>query len=158
MVENIKIEIVEGDVLTIEADVLALKYAQKSYGADEIVSKRLVERGIDRSLMQPGPETFRLVSGVGAVEADDVLFVGVVPLRQFAYREIREFARRVLAAVAEIAPEARHVAATIHGAGFGLDEIEAFEAEVAGFVDALNDGDIPGSLERSALWKESHVA
>jgi hypothetical protein len=35
----------------------------------------------------------------------------------------------------------------VHGPGYGLDEIEAFESQVAGFVDAILSGDRPEQLE-----------
>jgi hypothetical protein len=75
------------------------------------------------------------------------LFVGVKRLREFGYTEIREFARKVLVSLASEAPNVRHLALTIHGPGYGLDEIEAFESELAGIVEAVTSGDFPGALE-----------
>ena len=37
---------------------------------------------------------------------------------------------------------------TLHGAGYGLDEKEAFESEVAGLMDAIISADFPPSLTR----------
>jgi hypothetical protein len=151
MSENVIIEIVEGDALEINADVLALKYGQEYYGVDELVSERLARQGIDQSRMQPRPGGFRLVPSSAAIGARNVLFVGVVDLYDFGYREIRDFGRRVLSALAGAAPQTRHVAARVHGAGYGLEEIEAFEAELAGFLDAIGSGDIPKSLEKISV-------
>ena len=151
MSEKIAIEVVEGDALAINADVLALKYVQKYYGVDELVAARLAQAGVEKMRMRPEIGGFRLVPTNSAISAKNALFIGVVGLHEFGYREIREFARRVLSSLAGAAPEARHIAATVHGAGFGLDEIEAFEAEVAGFLDAIGSNDVPGSLERITI-------
>ena len=151
MSEKIIIEVVEGDALAIDADVLALKYAQQYYGVDELVAARLVQAGVEKKRMRPRAGEFQLVPTNSAISARNALFVGVVSLYEFGYRQIREFARRVLSSVEGAAPEARHIAATIHGAGYGLDEIEAFDAEVAGFLDAIGSNDVPRSLERITI-------
>ena len=151
MSKKITMEVVEGDALAIDADVLALKYAQQYYGVDELVAARLVQAGVDKKRMRPRIGEFRLVPTNSAISAKNALFIGVVDLYEFGYREIREFARRVLSSLEGAAPEARHIAATIHGAGYGLDEIEAFEAEVAGFLDAIGSNDVPRSLERITI-------
>lgn len=65
----------------------------------------------------------------------------------FNYSEIRDFARRALVSLAHKKTNARHVAFTIHGTGYGLDEIEAFESEVAGIVDAVTSGAFPKAIE-----------
>ncbi len=151
MSKKITIEVIEGDALAIDADVLALKYAQQHHGVDELVAARLVQAGVEKKRMRPRIAEFRLVPTNSAISAKNVLFVGVVDLYKFGYRQIREFARRVLSSLEGAAPEVRHVAATIHGAGYGLDEIEAFEAEVAGFLDAIGSNDVPRSLERITI-------
>jgi len=52
-------------------------------------------------------------------------------------------------------PECQHLAVTIHGAGYGLDEVEAFESEVAGFLDALNSGHYPSKLRQITVVEQS---
>ena len=151
MKDKIAITVVEGDALEIDADVLALKYAQQYYGVDELVAARLLQAGIENTRMKPRIGGFRLVPTNSAISAENALFIGVVDLYEFGYREIRDFARRVLSSLAGAASEVRHIATTVHGAGYGLDEIEAFEAEVAGFLDAIESGDIPRSLERITI-------
>ncbi len=148
---EMRIDVAEGDVADFAADVLALKYAQAFYGADGHVASRLIEAGEREAAVTPRDGGFRLVPGRGAVAAEQVLIVGVPPLQKFDYREIRAFARKVLSALAGEAPETKHVAATLHGAGYGLDEIEAFESEVAGFLDAVKSGDAPKALERISI-------
>jgi hypothetical protein len=39
------------------------------------------------------------------------------------------------------------VALTVHGVGYGLDEAEAFDAEIAGIVDSIESGNSPRDLE-----------
>jgi hypothetical protein len=85
-----------------------------------------------------------------------VLFVGVKPLRQFGYSDIREFGRKVLESLAGEAPQTAHLALTLHGAGYGLDENEAFESEVAGLMDAIVSGDFPPALIRISIVERNH--
>ena len=59
-----------------------------------------------------------------------------MPLNLFDYPEIRAFASSALEIVSEKLPEARHIAMTMHGVGYGLDEREAFLAQIAGLLDA----------------------
>jgi len=143
---TIKIEIECNDVLECQGDILALKHSQATYGVDEIVVRRLESAGLLSSAKLPKPAGFRLVQASGVVAATAVLFVGTVSLRQFGYEEIREFARRSLTNLAGAAPDTKIFLATLHGVGYGLDETEVFESEVAGFVDAISAGDFPDAL------------
>ena len=147
MSKRVTIRIVEGDALAFDADVLALKYAQEFFGVDGLVALRLEPTGMQTDRMRPAVGGFELIPTRSTIAADKALFVGVVDLFQFGYAEIRNFARRVLSTLATAAPDVRHVAATLHGVGYGLDEFEAFESEIAGFLDALGNGDYPGQLE-----------
>ena len=148
---NIGINVEVGDIADCAAYVLALKYAQTFYGADVYISSKLIDAGERESSIRPKDGGFNLVPGRGVIAAEQVLFVGVPPLFGFDYSAIRAFARRVLSTLTEQAPKVRHVAATLHGADYGLDEIEAFESEIAGFFDAINDGDAPKALERISI-------
>ncbi len=85
------------------------------------------------------------------ISAGALVFIGVVELQRFEYREIRDFAHRALSTVARNVPEARHIALTLHGAGYGLDEIEAFDSELAGIFDAIHAGDVPRGLDRVTI-------
>jgi hypothetical protein len=152
---RIRIQVQEGDVLTFAADVLALKYAQQLYGTDLAVYDRLKSSG-HPEVSLPRGNGFKLIPTRKAVGADMVLYVGVLPLRQFGYEQIREFGRKVLMSLAEQAPQIEHLALTIHGPGYGLDEIEAFESELAGVVDAINAGDCPINLRRVSFVERSH--
>lgn len=92
-----------------------------------------------------------MLENTSELRAKFVLFVGVVPLYEFGYREIREFARRCLTALAGEKPEIKSLALTMHGAGYGLDESEAFVSELAGLLDAISSKDYPPALESISI-------
>jgi hypothetical protein len=146
-----EIRVEPGDVLEHECDVLVVKYAQARYGTDEAVARALVGRGQDEEAMCPQSGGFRLLDSHGAVSAQFVMFAGVDPLPSFGYRQIRVFARKALEDLAGRDPSIKRVAYTMHGAGYGLDEREAFESLVAGFLDALGSGDVPSKLVEIAV-------
>jgi hypothetical protein len=81
------------------------------------------------------------------------LVVGVNRLSEFNYKDIRIFARTALEALAdhEKSTPIEHVCFTLHGAQFGLDEIEAFESEIAGLIDGITAGRIPKSVQRISI-------
>jgi hypothetical protein len=132
----LKIIIENADVCEIECDVLVLKYAQAFYGADAVVATALGRARRGDIKIEPAPGEHTLIVSRGAVAAPHVLFLGVVPLGEFDYREIRSFTTRALAIVSEELPQAQHIAITMHGAGYGLDEREAFLAQLGGVMDA----------------------
>jgi hypothetical protein len=145
------------DALSIDADVLALKYAQSLYGLDRSAVNKLSESGLDITALLPKIDGFRLVDSGGSIGAESVLFVGVKPLSQFGYKEIREFARKVLVSLAGARPDSKHVCLTIHGPGYGLDERESFEAEIAGLLDAIAAGDFPEKLGKITIIERSRA-
>jgi hypothetical protein len=142
----IRIEVQRADALKFSADVLALKYAQDLHGADAAVYQHLSDLGHRPPL--PRVNNFELISTQGLLGAENVLFLGVLPLTYFGYEQIREFGRKVLEILADQAIEVEHLALTIHGPGYGLDEEEAFESELAGMLEALEAGKCPASLSR----------
>ena len=145
---KVAVNVVQGDALRYSADVLAVKYPQRFHDVDRLVHRALAEGGVAvRPEEMPAPGRHLLVASDGAVAAEAVMFVGVAKLQAFRYREIREFSRRVLTALAAERPDARSVAMTLHGPGYGLDEAESFRAEVAGLVDAVTTDACPAALE-----------
>ena len=144
---RIRIEVQEGDALRFPADVLALKYAQALYGVDLAVYRELVDSG-RKPISLPKANGFKLIETQEIFGAELVLFIGVVPLYQFHYQQIREFGRKALTSLAREAPQIEHLALTIHGPGYGLDEVEAFESELAGVVDAIVTRECPANLKR----------
>lgn len=144
---DIPIRVKNGDALEVQADILVLKHAQHLYGADYIVASRLSKFHDELMNSLPEPGDFYYVPTYGSLGVKGVLFVGVKPLNQFRYGEIRNFARASLSYLAENFPEVKQVSFTLHGVGAGLDEKEAFESEVAGFVDALSGSNFPNALK-----------
>lgn len=142
---TIRVSLKTDDALRFRADVLVLKYAQALYGADHAVYERLTEAGTKLKLPRVGSHL--AVQSNSALGVDRVLFLGVEPLSEFGYGEIREFGRRAMAALATYRYAARHVALTIHGPGYGLDETESFESELAGVVEAIAQNDYPEDLQ-----------
>src|SRR5687767_3957628 len=140
-----------GDALEFHADVIALKYAQAFYGVDAAVADLLSTQYLDLESLLSKIGGFRLLASQGLINCTNVLFVGVKPLHQFGYREIREFGRKVLVALADAAPYVEHVVLTIHGPGYGLDETEAFDSELAGLLDAIKYGAFPQRLKRVTI-------
>lgn len=146
---NIALTVEAGDALRFDADVLVAKYAQQPHGLDLAIINGLTPGQADQARARRGEHG--LVQGPRKVAARDVLFVGVEPLHQFSYVQIRDFARRALTILRDARPGAVHVALTLHGVGYGLDEVEAFRSELAGLFDALTTGQFPPGLKRITL-------
>jgi hypothetical protein len=148
---SIEFSIQQGDITTFNADVLALKYAQAFFGTDEIVAHLLSRVRIAENSMRPRVGAYRYVETQKCIQARHVLFVGVPDIADFNYRDIQEFAAKVLNILDNVAPATRHLAMTIHGAGFGLDEIEAFLAQITGYLQALQSKQFPANLEKITI-------
>lgn len=144
---QISFEVQATDALTINADVLVLKYAQELYGTDSLAFTRLalVHQNLEKRL--PKPNGFLFLESLDSLGAKQVLFSGVPDIFQFRYKEIRSFAFRSLNYLADQKPDTEHICFTLHGVNYGLDEAEAFESEVAGIVDAITQGKFPASLK-----------
>jgi hypothetical protein len=144
---GIDIRVIHEDVFTRAADLLVLKYAQESYGVDE---KAIEVTGIDRAELPVAGDDL-LIERPVPLPYRQLLFLGVEPLYAFNYRSVREFSRRALARAMRITPPVRELTMTLHGAGFGLDETEAFESEVAGIVEAIDSRRYPRSLQTVSI-------
>jgi len=153
---DIAIRVEEGDALKYRVDVLALKYAQDFHGLDRAIARRFAEANLDTDPLKPPPGKVALVSSHGHAMASKLLFCGVAPIGDFRYQQIREFSRAVLHALADT-QDVIHLGLTLHGAGYGLDEVEAFEAEIAGLADAVSEGRVPGSLEQITIIERNTV-
>lgn len=150
------LDIIEGDVLEFRADVLGLKYAQHYYGSDKAVSSLLVERGASRAeKLRPSPGKHVWIDPKSLLAARRVLFIGVPALENFGYPEIEQFAFEVLRISAQELPDSQHVAITLHGAGYGLDEVEALYSELRGLTKALRAGKGPAHLARISIVERS---
>ncbi len=151
MPRTVEFEIVQGDIAAFDADVIVLKYAQAFHGADKYVVSRLWAEEPQGAERWPAAGQYRLVKTFGHIQAKQALFVGVVRLRDFRYEHVRELAVQALDILSREAPDTKHVAMTIHAAGIGLDEAEAFLSQFIGCVDALQAGRVPASLERLSI-------
>jgi hypothetical protein len=149
---GIEITVLEEDGLTYSRGVLVLKHAQALYGLDEKVVNRT---GVDAEAL-PLPDGFRTFSDLPGIGAKTVLFVGTRAIREFSYPDIRKFAYKALCSVASAEPQASEIALTLHGVGYGLDEVECFEAEVGGILDAIASEDIPRGLETVTFLEVNH--
>ncbi|TQF14152.1 hypothetical protein FJV41_20155 [Myxococcus llanfairpwllgwyngyllgogerychwyrndrobwllllantysiliogogogochensis] len=136
-----------GDVTEMTADVALFKYAQKLYGAAGEASRRLEAVGVPPVQVAVQPGEFRFVETKGALASPLALFMGTVRLGEFGYHEIRQFALRALKAL-EAHASVKHVAGTVHGPNYGLDEDEAVLAFVGGLIEAFQRGTGPKGLER----------
>ena len=148
MPHPITIEIVCDDATKIKGDVLALKFAQARYGIDAFVCQKLIEAGQKKEKMSPDPGAYSLLPYAYGIAVNKILFIGVCPLPEFGYTQVRELGRLTLTSLAGIEPQAKRVIVTTHGVGFGLDESESFESQIAGFIDAVKSAEIPDQLER----------
>jgi hypothetical protein len=148
---RIAIEVVTADALWFDVDVLVLKHAQVSLGVDAEAKRRL---GLDLEMdLAPGREL--VLDGPPALGARKVVFLGAPPVEEFGYAEIRLFARRAMSLVKAELPDTKELGLTLHGAGFGLDEIACFNAELAGLGDAINSDAVPPGLERVLILESN---
>ncbi len=143
----IEFSIEQGDIISFDADVVALKYAQSFLGAALRVALTLNEARIPTLDISPNIGESVYINTRNSINATHVLFVGVPPLWELGYQEIREFAVTVLKTLSQKAPATMHLAMTIHGPGYGLDELEAFFAQFAGLLQVIQDGKAPPGLE-----------
>jgi hypothetical protein len=148
---QIPIKVISDNALVMETDVLILKFAQALFGVDRVVVDRLSKLQTNLLSLLPEYGKFLRVDTFGTLRAKEVLFVGVEQLFEFRYQNIREFAYRALAYLAKTSSQVETVCFTIHGGGYGLDEIEAFESEIAGIVDALAQGEYPQNLKQITI-------
>ena len=146
--DGILVNIKYGDAREESGDVLVLKYAQANHGLDRIVVNMLERAGLPVRENLPGIGESFYVKPHTYVTSGGILFVGVPGLESFSYKEIREFARNAVSELGSNHPNTSKIIFTIHGANFGLDEIEAFEAQIAGIVDAILQNEFPQSLKQ----------
>lgn len=142
------ISVEQEDVLTTACDVLVLKHAQTYYGADAAVAAAL---GLSESEnLDLAPGKYGSIPAGGKLVCKRVLFLGVGSLGDFGYAEIRKFSKDALTILAHADYERDSIAMTMHGAGYGLDEREAFNAQVAGLLEYL------ASPENG--WRPKHIS
>lgn len=150
---NCKISVECDDIVDFYCDVLVLKFAQGFYGADKLVANLLRPDYLGE--LSPRVDEYVLISSEGKISAENILFVGVPYLYDFDYAQIREFTNYSMQILAKRMPEAVHIAMTIHGIGYGLDEKESFLAQLGGLVDALNANTVPPALQQITIVEKN---
>ncbi len=142
---SVEVRVVMQDLLEVEADVLAVKYAQGFHASDGLVADKLSEKSVSKRSLESEVDEARFTPSHGAVVAKTVLFLGTVPLSSFGYHDVRRFSGRAL----EVLPAGTSsLALTLHGANCGLDEGEGVLALAGGLIDAIQKGIAPSSLRK----------
>ena len=152
---GIKVSVIHGDAFQVKADTLVLKYAQAAYGLDRDIIRELGSMDCNIESRLPKVWGFLFTDSKRVTNTQNLIFIGVPPLRQFGYKEIREFGRKSIASLASSDPKSKSIIMTIHGPGYGLDEIEAFESQVAGINDSIASEDYPNQLEEIIFIERS---
>lgn len=155
--QGVEVDVHAGDAKDIETDLLVLKNSENSHGVGVEIARQ-IDAGAPRPVWEelPDPGEHKVFAGGPMLKARSVLFLGVVPVHRFGYKEIRRFARRSLEIASQEGERTEHVTFTIHGPGYGLDEREAFESEMAGLMDAVQDGTAPKELKRISIVEINH--
>lgn len=148
---SVELAVVTGDILDVDADVLAVKYAQGFHASDGLVADKLAGKGISKRSLEAPVNAPRFTPSQGALKATDVLFLGTVPLSHLGYHDVRVFASRTLEVLKERGAPVRTLALTVHGANCGLDEGEAVLALAGGLIDGVQRGQLPASLQRIVI-------
>ncbi len=151
MAREIHFSIQQGDVTQIEADVLALKYAEGLFGASQTVAKALGETEKTMKAMLPSVGSAHLIPSKERIKANRVLFLSVISLATFDYIDIHQFGYDVLKNLKTLAPDTRNLVLTIHGIGFGLNPANSLRSELGGCIEAIKAGEFPQSLEKITI-------
>lgn len=149
LVGGLTIQVEKTNAIEFDADVLALKYAQRFWGLDQVVATMLHKAGRKELVDDPPPEgQHRLIQTDGIISAPNILVVGIDPIHRFTYSSVRELGYRFLSSLVGAPILVQHIAVTLHGVGFGLESLEAFRAELLGMADAYVKGEYPETLAR----------
>ncbi|MGD2247893.1 MAG: hypothetical protein PVF58_05765 [Candidatus Methanofastidiosia archaeon] len=151
MSQTIRFSIEHGDIASFDGDVVVLKYAQEFYGADKATVSTIYKNHTIPDILRPQIGEHCYIPTFGRIKARYALFIGVPPLYEFGYQEVKEFSTLGFKILADEAPETKHFAMTIHGVGYGLDETEVFFAQVAGCLDAIKTRKFPPALNHISI-------
>ncbi|MCA9791690.1 MAG: hypothetical protein KC910_07830 [Candidatus Eremiobacteraeota bacterium] len=144
-----------GDIVSYPADVVLLKHAGGFHGADLEVCRVLKRGGVDSDSISPEVDQHVLVDSRDQLAAPWAIFMGAPPLRKLGYSQIRKFVKAGLTALGQELSVCRHLAMTIHGPGFGLDETESMFSSFQACLDAVREGACPKNLERITIVERS---
>lgn len=146
---NTSFRVVHGDITTTECDVLVMKYAQGFHAADRLVASAL---GLVSSDFHLEAGQHRIIPSQGLLPCKNVLFYGVGEIWDFSYAEIRSFATQAMETLKSLGIERSSVAMTMHGVNRGLDEREAFTAQIAGLLAFLMSSDLSERKQGSGYF------
>lgn len=152
MDSKVELSIVNGDIFTVPCDVAVFKFARNHHGADSRAAHQLEQLGVDPMKHSPDIGQSSLVSASQISRSKYFLFVGTNYLRTIEYIDLCKFSYLSLKALGDHERSSREpisqIAMTLHGPGFGLDEIEAALCLIEGCDCALRDGVCPPSLAK----------
>lgn len=151
---SVDFEIFNEDAMEFACDVLMLKYARSFYGADLVASIRLqaASQPVDEPTLKAGTTLYQ--ETMGAMTAPHVLFIPTVQPRKFGYQSVRELGEKTIQEIARLNPYAEHIAMTIHGMGFRLDEVESLKSQLAGLIAGLQNLEKPIALKRISILEK----
>ena len=152
---RIVLEVVNEDAIAFSSDVLVLKHAQDLYGLDEQVVSLFEQSGHSIRSELPVEGESVMIDSPTEISSPKVTFIGTPSLRFFGYKEIREFGRAAIQSLSKSEYHIEHISLTIHGAGFGLDEEEAFSSQLAGILDAITSGQFPTGLQKITILEKA---
>jgi hypothetical protein len=147
MGRSVKLDLRVGDVANVEADVVAVKYAEGLFGSALALARALGKTEEDLGEVLASVGSKHVLPGAGRIKAQKALFLSVVSLAQFDYIDVERFAFDVLDALKSSVPEVRHLALTLHGIGFGLSPSKVLHSEIKGCSDAIKARAYPQQLE-----------
>lgn len=151
--KNLIVRLTKGFVQNIPADALVLKFSGTFHGASAQVFEALKQFGVRVSIdvLKSEKDAYQLLDSNGATLAPKVLYVSTPFLRNFKYADLTAFIKRSFALLKEQVPDVRHIAMTIHGVKFGLDEREAFITQMNAIFETVISGDAPSNLEQVSI-------
>ena len=143
---EIDIRVVQGDILSFRADVLALMCPEDDRPATGPVAELLKHFGKGLPVSLPRADEFAIFPAGGRLGVREVLLIGMPGARTLVPGSVRAFGENVLAALRKKRPGTATVCITAHDAAWGMDEEETFRAGIAGLIRALSRGAFPSRL------------
>ncbi|MDQ3018174.1 MAG: nucleoside 2-deoxyribosyltransferase [Bacteroidota bacterium] len=153
---GIKVSVFHGEAFNVQADALILKYGKTSYGLEKIVEREFYRLGTsitDKLPTQVGQ--YFLTESQKITQTDSILFIGIEPMEDFGYKEIREYGKNAIAALAKANLPIKRILMTIQGPRLGLDENEAFSCQIAGIHDSIIANNFPPTLSEIIFVERS---
>lgn len=156
---GVEVGVHTGDARNIGTDMLVLKHMRNADGVGKAIARTMEVKHLEESNPLPDvgeSKVFDELPEESSISARNVLYIGVKAAPNFRYQDIRRFARRSLMIAAREIEETEHITLTLHGPGYGLDEREAFESELAGVMEAVREGIAPDELKRISFVEVNH--